>query len=182
MTTRRGLLAAMLVLAITACSGGSTGEILSDRNTDMDFRSYRAFRWFDGPFLPGDLAQLMPANYHALREAVNAQLTRRGYEWLQFDKVQFVLHAHGAPAVPGAVEQWSALNWYKPWWGAYMGMTRVDRYAPGDLLIDIIDARKPELAWRSIVPAFFNQDGSIRNPERMDEDIARALADFPARR
>ena len=68
---------------------------------------------------------------------------------------------------------WYGYRWR--YWGG--GMTYVNSYPEGTLVIDIIDRRSRELVWRGVGAGAFSK----MNPtdEKVQEKVTRVLRDFP---
>jgi hypothetical protein len=182
MATLRSVALGALVLLLLACSGAELRPVVTDLNTGIDFRLYKSYRWFDGPFFEGNAATAVEGVYVTLRDAINEKLTASGLEWKQFDDVDLTMHIHAGMKTKPPVEQWTAYNWYKPWWGAFTPLVAVSGYDAGSLVIDIIDVKKVELIWRSVLPSVFNDDGNVTDMQRFRAQLDEAFMDFPIHR
>mgnify|MGYP000678182551 CR=1 FL=1 len=180
MRTQLGMTAVLLLMLAGCGSAPPQKTIISEFNPETDFRLYKTYRWFDGPFLPGDPATSEETQYHTVRNAINKIFRAKGYEWQQFEATDLVLHIHSGLDTPPEIDQWMTYNWYKPWWGAYGPMVEVSRFEPGMLVLDIIDAKNVELIWRGLIPDFYTPEGRLRDVEGFADRIQRALRDFPA--
>ncbi|MDT8324229.1 MAG: DUF4136 domain-containing protein [Bacteroidota bacterium] len=172
---------ALGLLLVAGCASApvdTTPRIDFDHGTD--FRIYKTYRWFDGPFVPGDPATRDEAQYRTVRDAVNLHLKEKGYDWQQFSPTDLVIHMHSGFDVPQKPENWMTYNWYKPWWGAYGPMAAISRYDDGTLVLDVIDAERTELIWRGLLPVFYSSDGRIADVETLGPRIRDLLKDFPA--
>ncbi|MBN1447566.1 MAG: DUF4136 domain-containing protein [Bacteroidetes bacterium] len=169
-----------LMIFIAGCGSAPPQKtIRTDFNPATDFRVYKSYRWFDGPFLPGDPATADEPQYRTVRDAINMVLSEKGYEWLQFQPTDLVLHIHSGFDSPPQVDAWITYNWYKPWWGAYGPMIEVSRFDPGMLVFDVIDAKSTELVWRGLIPRFYTADGAFRDVEGFPAEIQEMLKNFP---
>jgi hypothetical protein len=182
MATLRGLLLGALVLLSIACSGTAPRHVITDRNSDADFRIYKTYRWFDGPYFEGNHATAQESLYRTLRDSVNVMLGASGLEWKQFEPVEMTLHIHAGMSTPPGIEQWTAYNWYKPWWGAFAPLSPASIYDPGTLVIDVIDAKRAELIWRALLPGCFTPDGRVADMERLGRQLREAFSSFPIRK
>ena len=112
-----GCVAVLLILVGGCGSTSQQNSILTDFNPETDFRIYKTYRWFDGPYLPGDPATAEELQYRTVRDAINLVFEEKGYDWQQFMPTDIVLHIHSGYDAPPHVESWITYNWYKPWWG-----------------------------------------------------------------
>jgi hypothetical protein len=182
MATLRSVELGALVLLFAACSGAELRPVVTDLNTGVDFRLYKSYRWFDGPFFEGNAATAVEGVYVTLRDAINEKLFAAGLQWEQFDNVDLTLHMHAGMKNKPPIEQWTAYNWYKPWWGAFAPLVKVADYDAGALIIDIIDTKKVELIWRTVLPSVFNDDGEVVDMQRFRAQLNDAFMDFPIHR
>jgi hypothetical protein len=78
------------------------------------------------------------------------------------------------------ITNWNNYGCYNPWWVPYGGQTEVSNYEEGTLVIDIIDIKDKELAWRGlgtkIVAGFSNDEKGIAI---VNENVAKIMANFP---
>ncbi len=182
MTTLRGALLGALVLISAACAGIDPRPVITDKNSDADFRIYTSYRWFDGPFFEGNPATANEELYRTLRDSINVMLGSAGLQWKQFERVEMVLHIHAGMNDRPPIEQWTTYSWYKPWWGAFPPLSTASTYEPGTLVVDVIDAKKKELIWRALLPDCFTADGEVADMQRLGRQLREAFADFPIRR
>ncbi len=172
---------AVLLLIFTGCASAPVDTAVRyDFDHGTDFRLYKTYRWFDGPFFPEDPATREESQYRLVRDAINQQLKEKGYNWLQFSATDLVFHIHSGVADAGVPEAWITYNWYKPWWGAFGPRAAISRYDDGTLVLDIIDAERMELIWRGLIPAFYTDDGGIADLETLGPRVHELLKDFPA--
>jgi len=172
-------LALLMLPLLTACSSSTQMPVITDFNTNIDFLMYRSFRWYDGPYLPNDPATREEATLHLLRDNINVFLLDYGLEWKQFDPTDLVASVHSGLYETPEIEQWTAHNWYKPWWGAFSPLSKASMYSPGTLVVDFVDTKRLELVYRALLPGFFDEQGRITNIEGLNELFASAMAAYP---
>ncbi len=174
---------AAVLLTILVLMGCASQQEIPQTRTDLDpstdFRLFKTYRWFDGPFFEGDPATAEKSQYTYLRDAVNSALQKQNYDWQQFAATDLVLHIHSGMYASQPVTDWLTFNWYKPWWGAYGERVNVSRYAPGTFIIDVIQAKGTVLVWRGLIPGFFSEDGTILDPESVSTRINDAVSNLP---
>jgi hypothetical protein len=178
-------LCVLILLFLAGCGSApvateSTGPSMKfDFNAQTDFRLYKSYRWFDGPFLPGDPATRDESQYKTVRDAVNVVMKENGYDWLQFSPTDLVLNIHSGFDVPENLDAWITYNWYKPWWGAFGPFVDVSHYEKGTLVVDVIDAKRTELLWRGMLPAFYSPSGGLTDVEGFAVRLASLLENLP---
>lgn len=171
----------LTVLVLTGCaSQQELPQTRTDLDSSTDFRIFKTYRWFDGPFFEGDPATAQESQYKFLRDAVNTSLRKQNYDWQQFSASDLVMHIHSGSYSSGRVANWITYNWYKPWWGAYGERVDVSSYAAGTLIIDVIQGKTTTLVWRALIPGFFAEDGSILDRETVAQRIDEAVRTLPA--
>jgi len=178
MTRLPGIVVLLLFFAGCASAPVDTAARY-DFDHATDFRLYKTYRWFDGPYFPEDPATKEETQYRLVRDAINQQFKQKGYNWLQFSATDLVLQIHSGLRDAGPPETWITYNWYKPWWGAYGPRAGISRYDAGTLVLDIIDAERTELLWRGLIPQFYDDDGSIVDVEALGPRVHELLKDFP---
>jgi hypothetical protein len=168
-----GLLSAVAML-------GQTVEVDFDRNIDSS--AYRRYSWKVHPLLEQDQELLQSVGAELVRMAVNEQLMRRGFEPTEDEFADFHITFFGArkkgQEVTGAVTV-SSGGWYGA--GSYYqsGWTKVmvSEYTEGTLVLDVVDAKTKQLAWRAYCK------GVIRDPSKrdkiIDKAVEKALKKFP---
>lgn len=168
----------LLVFFLAGCSAFS---VVSDYDREYDFRKFQVYRWpvGDEGIRKGDVLVENPLVYKRVQSAVNQQLQARGYRLEDSKKADFIVYAHAGIKKRksyhhgfGIGVPFGPYRWYTPWWGPYGGYTYVSYYDEGSLVIDIIDARTKELAWRGVATRVVRQ---YRTPEAMQNDINEAV-------
>jgi hypothetical protein len=178
---RRILIVLIPLVLVSACAAPPPVQTLrSDLNPETDFRLFKTFRWFDGPFVPDDPATADEQQYRTVHDAINTLLRDKNYDWQQFSVTDLVIHIHSGMKNAGRIENWMTYNWYQPWWGAYGPMVNVSSFAPGTLVIDIIEAKRAGLVWRGLIPAFYAEDGDLQDADGFTLPLKEVLNSLPA--
>jgi len=167
----------------------STVSVVSDYDRDFNFAGLHTYRWPTGNegIRRADMLVENPLIYKRVQSAVDSRLQARGYRLADSTVADFIVHAHaGVKQVRnyyprmGVSFGFGSRGPYRPWWGPYGGYTYVSTYEEGSLVLDVIDARKKELAWRGVATGVVR---NYRNPEAMqrdiDEAVERILEKFP---
>jgi hypothetical protein len=101
-------------------------------------------------------------------------LEGKGYRPAQPEAADFLVTFHTAVRKRVVVNR-SGYGYRWRYWGG--GMTTVNSYPEGTLVIDIIDRKNRNLVWRGIGQGAFSK----MNPtdEKVDQKVARVLRSFP---
>lgn len=173
-----------LVLIVTMSGCGSSVQVVSDHDPAADFSSYQTYQWV--PELEEGEMQLGLIQ-REIKRAIDAELGQRSMRQVQSNPdVYVVFHASIEERITGATIDRFGYGYGGYWgggrWGTYGGtaQVRVDSYIEGTLIVDIIDASKKELVWRSIATgAVQHPDDPQRARENVPGVVAQVMEDFP---
>jgi hypothetical protein len=166
----------ILVILIARCSSVS---VKYDYDPAIDFSKFKTFGWKDVE-IPNDALAKNPLLAKRVKEAVIKELKEKGYVYSESEEVDFAVVAHAGTKERMQITDWGSYGWYSPWWGPYGGQVDVSQYTEGTLVIDIVDMREREMAWRGLATGTVDESP---NPERararMDNVVSQILANFP---
>ena len=188
----RSLTGAMLALLLLVLAGCSSYSIVSDYDRSMPFGSYKTYRW-SGEGASGiedDVLAKNPLIFKHIKSAVNRELSWKGFVLKENGPVDFTVTAHagirervavGQPTVVMSYRRGFHHNgYYSFWYDPYGPYPRLVYYEEGTLIIDIIDTRSDELAWRGVVTGILRNNGSTDDMHKeIDTVVGRVLARFP---
>lgn len=163
-----------LVLGATSCASVPHVGVSSDFDHAVNFRAYKTWAWY--PDQPTDAEGGPAKGYNSffdqrMRRSVEAEMVRKGLT--KTDKTPDVYVAYSArvedkqrAAMPGPYG-------YPYWYGYYGAWGRpyqtVQDYKAGNVIIDIIDAKRKELVWRGYGQSQVDQQ------TLSDEDVNRLV-------
>ena len=154
-----------------ACSSVSTNF---DYDTSYDFSKLKSYRWADIP----SRAEANPLIVQRAGAAVEAQLKAKGYVPAE-GQPDFLVATHVGRQSKIQVTEWG--YGYGPraaWYGG--GGVDVYQYEEGSLIVDIVDARTKQLAWRGTATAVIDPDATPEErTERINEAVSKVFEDFP---
>lgn len=176
--TRTALL--LLLLAFLAASAGAKSSI--DLNPNLDFTQYKTFA-FIGGVQHLDRLQLNP---NEIRDVVHASVSRaltgRGLKEVTRDQnpdlvVRYLVETNTQLNFSGE-DDWGGYDMYTvDWWSQAYTVWLSSTTRQGALMIDLIDARRRDLAWRLFLQQqLLNVD---KLPEKVDKEIAKGFESFP---
>lgn len=141
-----------LLLGVSGCASTANVGVTSDFDHAVNFRAYRTWAWY--PQQVGDVEQ-GPSNgrYESfldqrMRKAIAQELANKGMTQVQDNPDVFVAYSARVED-----KQQMTNTGYNPYWGYGYGMygrgyPSTYNYKAGTVVIDIVDARRKELAWR----------------------------------
>jgi hypothetical protein len=151
---------------------GQTVHVDFDRNIDSS--AFRSYSWKVHPQLEQDPELLQSVGAELVRMAVNEVLIGRGFEPTEDEFADFHVTFFGnrkqKQEVTGAVTVggggwYGAGSYYQSGWTKVM----VSDYTEGTLVLDVVDAKTKQLAWRAYCK------GVIRDPSKRDKIITKAV-------
>ena len=161
--------AAALWLGTTACTTTSRVGVTQDFDHAVNFRAYRTWAWY--PQQPSDTEGGPAQGYESfldkrIRAAITAEMTKKGLTEVQKAPDVFVAYSTRVEDKQQVSPYYNGLGYpYGYGYGFYnRGYTPVTQYKSGTVVIDIVDARRKELAWRGTGMAQIEQN-SISEPE-----------------
>jgi hypothetical protein len=172
------LFSLVIVLLIFSCSSIS---YKSDYDKNVDFSTYKKYKWFQGEQPEDDLSR-NPMAKKQIFASVNTVLQQKGMIEVQDEEADFIVVIHGGSEDRMDIYSSGGLGWYGPWWGPYGDRTDVSYYEEGTLIIDIVDTEKKELTWRGMASgAGKDHKNAAEMKQYFDEVIERIFSDFPPR-
>jgi hypothetical protein len=169
----------VMVFILVSCSPVT---VKTDYDHEYDFSQYKSYRWAEETELAKtDVLAKNPLVYKRVQKAVDKDLQAKGFTREESGDTDFVVVAHAGTKDRMQINQYGGYGgWYHPFWGPYGGYTDVSHYTEGSLVIDLVDSKKKELAWRGtgtgIVKDYKDSDKMQKD---LDESVAKILASFP---
>jgi hypothetical protein len=158
------------LLYASACS--PTVRVYTDYDRDVQISNYTTYSWMsvrdielkNNPLLYNEL------NDKRIKEAVNKELDEKGYKRLDAN-ADFIMHYHIVVEDKTAVRTDPYGYYYGPYWTR--SRVNVYPYREGTLIIDLMDVKTNNLAWRGWAVAVL--EGNISDPETRTAMIQSAV-------
>lgn len=178
------------ILALAGCA--PTLRFTSDYDDAVDFSAYETFDWMSPPRNYDDPLGDYPTIALRIKRAVEDELIAKGFKKVDEDPDFFVVyHASVERRLTRTyIDTW---GYYYPHYRYYpryrryprfrsyppvvWGLTYVDGYDEGTLVIDIVDATTNELVWRG--SAIGAVGDPVRAREKVGETVRMILEEFP---
>jgi len=176
------LLIAVMFLSLS-CSSLS---YKTDFDPGIDFSTYKTYMWYAGKMPDDDALSANPLVKKRVAVGIDKALQAKGYKIGTEDDFDFVVIIHA-----GNKEKMQITNYgyggygygrYGRGWGGYggYGQTDVYQYDETTVVIDIADAAKKEMVWRSTVTGVVKEYSDQNEmQERIDEVVEKMLSEFP---
>jgi len=168
------LLASVLFLAW----GCSSLSVKYDYDPGTDFSAFKTFS-LDDKMIKKDALTRNPLVKRRVYNALEKVLSEKGYIKKEGKNVDFIVVAHAGIKERVQIERWGDYGWYRPGWGRH-GHTDVTYYNEANLIIDIIDRGRKELAWRGVATDVVKEYSSAEAAqEGINKTVAKVLENFP---
>jgi len=172
---------ALFVLALACWPAPARAKSNIDLNPNLDFTRYKTFA-FIGGVEHFDRLQLNPDE---LRDTVHASvsraLTARGLREVRRDQnpdlvVRYLAQTNSMVNYAG--DDWGGYDMFTAdWWSQAYTVWNASTTRQGSLMIDLIDAKRRDLAWRLFLQQqLLNVD---KLPEKIEKEIAKGFESFP---
>ncbi len=172
----------LIIGLISVISGCSPVIVKTDYDREYDFSQYKTYRWpTQAEAIKTDELAKNNLAYKRVVEAVDKIMQAKGLTKKEVSETDLVIFAHAGVKNKMQINQYGGYGgWYQPWWGPYGGHTDVSYYEEGTLIIDLVDSKKKELAWRgSGTGVVKDYDTPEEMQKNLDEILAKILANYP---
>jgi len=178
----RSLAVVVLAALVMGCASMT---VRSDYDRAAVFGTFRTFAWISGDPLirpPGAGTEVSPLNIRRIREAIEAELTAKGFTEIDDSPAADFTVSFTVGARDRIEVQSYPVLYHRAWtWGgAYFGpQVDVHRYREGVLSIDIFDGRTRQPVWHGSARKQVT-GADISDPEpAIKRAVAAILAKFP---
>lgn len=154
-----------------------------DLNPNLDFTRYKTFAFIGGV----EHLAMMQLNPNQLRdtvhEAVSRALTQRGLKEVRREEnpdlvVRYLAESTSQVNYSGEDDNWGGYDKFTvDWWATSYTLWYASVTREGALMIDLIDAKRRDLAWRLFLQEkILNID---KLPEKINQEIDKGFESFP---
>ena len=162
----------VLVLGILAVGAApaSAQKVKIDYDRNFDFSTLKTYAWKVHPAIEGDLELRQSVGAELVRMAVSRHLLDMGFVPTEEEFADFYVTGFGTRGrrseISGAIGGWyNSGPYYMQGWQTVM----IRNYMEGTLILDIVDAKTRQLAWRAYC------QGAVSNPSKRDKVVDKAL-------
>ncbi len=170
--------AVMAVVAIVAIAGCSSTQIRTDYDQFATFRGLRTYAWIEEDASRGTNPSINnPLVDRRIRNAVDSELIRRGYQRVSSGNPDFRIRYHVIGTDKVEIQSGSSYGYYRYGYGNDVYSYE---YTEGTLVIDIIDGKDNRLIWRGWARKALDDNP---HPEQVDmyvrQAVQKLLKEFP---
>lgn len=168
----RSFVAYASALALAAILAGCSSISYNyDYDPGINFTTLKTYAWIQTPDTSNARRFLGPLIERRIVRAIDENLAAKGYEKATTGRPDFLVNFYG-----GTQEKVDVTTYYSGWgYYGWYGGTSVDvrQWTEGTLVIDFIDAKEKDLAWRGYAQGAV--DRSQRDPEEVDRRISEVV-------
>ena len=174
-------LLATFMAALWVTQAAWAQKVQVDYDQEFDFSGFKSYAWKMHPVMEADPELRASVGAELVRMALSRELLDKGFEPVEEEFADFYVTGFGTrergSEITGAIGGWyNTSPYYMQSWGTVM----VRNYVEGTLVLDIIDAKTKQLAWRAYC------QGAVRNMSKrhkvINKAIRKALKKFPPNR
>ena len=170
------LVALGLVFLLSSCS---SVKVVADYDTATDFSQYKTFAFYKKGI---DKAEISDLDKRRILKAVEAELMAKGFTKSENPDILVNIFTKAQKKVDvynNYGGYYGHYGWYPWYYGPNYGV-QVSEYTEGTLFVDLIDAKKKELAWQGIGSGGLTTSGNVaKKEERIKEFVAQIMAQYP---
>lgn len=172
-----------LLLGAAGCASVPRVGVSSDFDHAVNFRAYKTWAWY--PEQPADSEGGPAKGYNSffdqrMRRSVEAEMTRKGMTKVTANPDVFVAYSARVEDKQRTSTPYYGPYGYPYWYGGYYGLGRTpyqQDYKAGNVIIDIVDAKRKELVWRGYGQSQVDQQ-TLTEPE-VDRLVSGVLGNYP---
>jgi hypothetical protein len=179
---RRLIETALLIVTLAFSSTPARAKTNIDLNPNLDFTKYKTFAFIGGV----EHLAMMQVNPNQLRDTIHDSVTRgltqRGLKEVGREQnpdlvVRYLAESNSQLNYAGD-DNWGGYDKFTAdWWSLQYTLWFTSTTREGSLMIDLIDAKRRDLAWRLFLQEkILNVD---KAPEKIQKEIAKGFESFP---
>ena len=169
----------LLFFLIASCS---SVNVSSDYDKEINFSDYKTYAFYKKGI---DKVEISDLDKRRILRAIEADLKAKGFTKSEDPDLLVSIFTKSREKID--VYNNNYYGWY-PWYYGYgygypghgFGHTNVIKSTEGTLFIDLIDARKKELAWQGIGTGVLTSSKDIEKKEaRINEFVSKIMIQYP---
>ena len=162
----------VMLFLLASCS---SVRVMADYETTTDFKKYKTFAFYKKGIDKVDISDL---DKRRILRALERELLAKGFQKSENPDLLVNIFTKSKEKINVYNDYYGYFGWY-PWYYGPYG-TSVNQYTEGTLFIDLIDAKKKELAWQGIGKGALNsRDDRSEKIERINNFVAKIMEEYP---
>jgi len=157
-------------MLLSCAPQASAQKVKIDFDHEFDFSALKTYSWKIHPRMADDPELRRSVGAELVRMAVSRELLDKGFVPAEEESADFYVTGFGTrdrrSEITGVVGGWYSTGAY---WAEGWQTVMVRDYMEGTLVLDIVDARTGQLAWRAYC------QGAVRNPSNRDKVVNKAM-------
>ncbi|PCH77935.1 MAG: hypothetical protein COB98_01905 [Flavobacteriaceae bacterium] len=150
-------------------------KVSSDYDSKTDFTQYKTFAFYKKGI---DKVAISSLDKKRILAAVEKELLAKGFTKSENPDVLVNIFTKAQQKV--TIHQNGYYNMWHPWYYGPNFGTHISNYTEGTLFIDLIDARKKELAWQGIGSGVLARTGNVLKKEaKIQEFVFEIMKNYP---
>lgn len=167
------LLPLALLFIVGSCS---SIRVTSDYDTSTDFSKYKTFAFYKKGI---DKAEISDLDKKRILKAIENELYAKGFTKSKNPDLLVNIFTKSRQKVDVYNNNHLYYGWHPWYYGPNFGV-HISKYTEGTLFIDLIDAKKKELAWQGIGSGVLTSSYNVAKKEaRIKEFVAEIMAAYP---
>ncbi len=168
-----------LILVFMFFVSCSSVSVVTDYDTNVDFKKYKTFAFFKSGIDKADISDL---DKKRILRAIESELLSKGFT--KSENPDFLVSIFTKSRERVNVSQTNyGYNWgwgWNPWmWGGGMNNVNVDQFTEGTLFIDFIDKERKELIWQGVGSGALKMENREKKELRIKEFVKEIISKFP---
>lgn len=175
------VIGSFILMFLLSCS---SINVYSDYDKNTDFSNFKTYAFYKKGI---DRVEISDLDKRRILRAIERELTAKGMVASEDPDVLVNIFTKSREKIDIYTNNY--FGWY-PWYYGYgygfygpgygFGYTNVSSSTEGTLFIDLIDARKKELAWQGIGTGILSYSKSVEKKEAMINDfVAKIMTAYP---
>lgn len=163
---------ALTIILLLSCN---SVKVITDYDTDVDFKQYKTFAFYKTGIDKVDISTL---DKKRILRALETELLAQGFTKSENPDILVSFFTKSRRKVN--INQNNNLGWgWNPWLWDGMNNINVNEYTEGTLFIDFIDKKKKELVWQGIGSGALRIQNSKKKEERIRLFVKQIITQFP---
>ena len=164
------------IVSLFIFSSCATVRVTSDYDASTDFTTYKTFAFYKKGI---DKSEISSLDKKRILKAIESELIAKGFTKSESPDLLVNIFTKSRQKVNIYNNNYLYMGW-RPWYYGPNFGTQITKYTEGTLFVDLIDAKKKELAWQGIGSGGLSTSGSVEKKEaKIKEFVTEIMAKYP---